>query len=78
MRSNLPLSGDTLCAGTAGSGTLIECLLRSPAFCSSPEELIADFSTGTGQRCPWFSCSRQPRGPLPDPGLFSCVRPETG
>ena len=31
----------------------------------------ADFSTGTGQRCPWLSCFPEPRGPLPDPGLVS-------
>ena len=37
-----------------------------------------DFSTGTGQRCPWSSCFPEPRGPLPDPGLVSCVRPEIG
>ena len=78
MRTNLPLRTDTLCAGTAGSGTLIGCSTRSPATRSSPEGLTADFSTGTGQRCPWFSCFPEPRGPLPDPGLVSCVRPETG
>ena len=66
---NLPLLGrDSLCAGTALDGTLIDVLIRSSV----------DFSTGTGQRCPWSSCFPEPRGPLPDPGLVSCVRPETG
>ncbi|BBX20420.1 hypothetical protein MDUV_52800 [Mycolicibacterium duvalii] len=43
--TNLPLRCDTLCAGTAGSGTLVRCFVRS-----------GDFSTGTGLRCPWSSC----------------------
>lgn len=39
-----PATG-TLCAAQAADGTLFTCSMRS-----------GDFSTGTGQRCPWFSC----------------------
>lgn len=56
--------GRSLCAALVSDGTLATCSLRIPAFCSSPEGLIADFSTGTGQRCPWCSCFPEPRGPL--------------
>ena len=54
------------CTGAALGGTLDWCSTRS------------DFSTGTGQRSPWSSCFAEPRGPLPDSGLVSCVRPDIG
>ena len=62
--------GRSLCAALVSDGTLATCSLRIPAFRSSPEGLIADFSTGTGQRCPWSSCF--PRAPRSASGPGAC------
>ena len=78
QQSGTPFSLSILCALALKSGRLIPCSTGSLIGSTRSMSRVADFFTGTGQRCPWSNCFRSPGSATAIRGSSLSVRPDTG